>query len=93
VGGLNKPSYILGTENLVEFFDFLDDPITENKICFVRFIIEKNGEISEIEVITPDVDPAVTNKILNHLKGMGKWIPAEFNDEDVRCQVVFGFNI
>lgn len=90
---LNKPSYILGTENLVEFFDFLDDPITENKICFVRFIIEKNGEISEIEVITPGVDPAVTNKILNHLKGMEKWIPAELNDEVVRCQLVVGFNI
>ncbi len=50
-----------------------------------NFVIEKDGTISNIEIIN-DSQFNITEDSINILKKLGKWLPAEHNGYKVRCK-------
>ena len=50
----------------------------------VKFIVEKDGSISNVEVIQ-SVDPDLDNEAMRVIKNMPKWNPAKQNGTEVRA--------
>ena len=51
----------------------------------LSFVVEKDGSISEVEVVKP-VDPLLDNEAVRVIKSMHGWIPGRQNDETVRVK-------
>jgi len=51
---------------------------------FVNFVVEKSGEISDIEVVR-GIHPILDKEAIRIIKLMPKWKPAEINNKPVRC--------
>ena len=52
---------------------------------FVRFIVEKDGSISDVKVIRP-IEPLVDDEAVRVVRSMPKWIPAEKDGKAVRSR-------
>lgn len=53
----------------------------------VRFIIEKNGAISDVKVIR-SIEPLVDDEAVRVVRSMPKWIPAEKDGKAVRSRLM-----
>jgi len=57
--------------------------------CYVRFVIEKNGGISDVTMKKPLRDcPECDKEAIKMIKKMPNWIPAKVNGEPVRCEYI-----
>ena len=52
--------------------------------AFVKFIVEKDGSISNVEV-NRSVNPDLDNEAIQVIKNMPKWNPAKQNGTEVRA--------
>ena len=52
--------------------------------AFVKFIVEKDGSISNVEV-NRSVNPYLDNEAIQVIKSMPKWNPAKQNGTEVRA--------
>ena len=52
--------------------------------AFVKFIVEKDGSISNVEV-NRSVNPDLDNEAIQVIKSMPKWNPAKQNGTEVRA--------
>lgn len=78
-GGMNAfYSFISSNYNVTDSKDFPGGKV------FVNFIIEKDGEVSEIKVLR-DVGFGTGEEAIRVLKKCPKWIPGEQNGKFVRC--------
>lgn len=57
----------------------------------VRFVVEKNGEIGEIEVVR-SVDPELDAEAIRVIKKLKVWVPAYKDGKPVRVEYLFPFN-
>ncbi|MBR5688073.1 MAG: energy transducer TonB [Prevotella sp.] len=57
----------------------------------VRFIVEKNGRISEVKVVR-SIDPALDLEAVRVVKAMPHWTPAQFNGIAVRSRFILPIN-
>ncbi|WP_139149760.1 energy transducer TonB [Flavobacterium caeni] len=67
-----------------------DAPKTERKI-FVRFVVEIDGTLSNIELYKKDIDPIISNEIIRVLKLSPNWNAGKLNGEKIR--VLYGMPI
>lgn len=62
--------------------------------CYVKFVIEKDGKITNISIVKgiPDC-PQCDKEVIRFMKSMPNWIPAVSDGKRVRtwCQVPFNF--
>jgi hypothetical protein len=88
-------------EGLQNFFTFINknikisDNLKAEKIkgkVYVQFVIEKNGSISNIKILR-DLGFDSGKVVINVLKTMPKWIPAQNNGKKVRCSFAVPINI
>ena len=63
-------------------------------IVIVKFIVEKDGSISNVEV-NRSVDPNLDNEAMRVVKAMPKWIPGQINGKTVKveCSHPFVFRL
>ena len=54
----------------------------------VKFIIEKNGRISNVQLIKYN-NPKIGKFVVRCLRKLKHWFPAKKDDRDVRCLMVF----
>ena len=54
-------------------------------IVVAGFVVEKNGEIKDIEIIQ-SVHPILDNEVIRVILKMDRWIPGYKNGEPVRVQ-------
>ncbi len=83
----------------IEFYNYLSSSIIypsfekEARIsgrCSVRFIVEKDGSISNVELIRGIVGGENCNEeALRVIKTMPKWIPGESNGKKVRVSMIY----
>lgn len=55
----------------------------KNKCVIVKFIVEKDGSISNVMVIH-HVEPVLDNEALRVIRNMPKWNPGKINGKNVR---------
>ena len=78
-GGMNAfYSFISNNYNVPDSKDFLGGKV------FVNFVIEKDGELSDIKVLR-DVGFGTGEEAIRVLKKCPKWTPGEQNSKFVRC--------
>jgi len=57
----------------------------------VRFVVEKNGEIHEIEVVR-SVDPDLDAEAIRVIKKLKDWVPGYKDGEPARVEYLYPFN-
>lgn len=58
----------------------------------IRFIVEKDGSLSNIEVIQPDI-PEWKTELVEVMKSMPEWIPGKQNGRPVRVEYTLPMNV
>ena len=58
----------------------------------VRFIVEKNGKLTNIEILR-EPSQAYGDEVKRIFESMGKWIPGRENGQTVRVQLIFPIGI
>lgn len=49
---------------------------SDGEVVLVRFLVDRNGEISNIHVMASGADPQLTTEVINVVKKMNHWNPA-----------------
>ncbi len=84
------PEYKGGFEKLVEFMqDNMKMPstLTNNGTTYVSFIVEKDGALSDVQVMRP-FDPEADAEALRVVNSFPKWKPGRTKGETVRTKMV-----
>ncbi|WP_286968486.1 energy transducer TonB [Flavobacterium sp. UBA4854] len=94
-----KPDYVGGIQ---KFYAFLNknyimpkDPDNDDPLqggIFVKFVIEKDGSVSNIEILR-DIGYGTGKELERLLKICPHWIPAKKNGNPVRCLYSFPYYI
>ena len=87
-GGIEKMHEYL-SENIL-YPDVSINNAEEGKV-FVKFIVEKNGLVSQIEVVR-GVSPAIDAESIRVIRNMPKWIPAEEDGKTCRIKLHLPIN-
>lgn len=91
------PQYPGGTKAMYDFiYKNMNFPAADKKkgvsgIVVVRFIVEKNGSLSNVEVIKHGT-PSMDKEVIRVVKKMQKWIPAKKNGKPVAVSMALPIN-
>ena len=84
------PEYAGGTDKMYKYLsDNLKAPHPYLNItrAYIRFVIEKNGEVTNVEVLRPvDLDETTKGSWIKTIKNMPKWKPGEQYGKTVRVK-------
>ncbi|KAF2328986.1 energy transducer TonB [Flavobacterium ginsenosidimutans] len=84
-----KPDFEKGIEKLQKFirynYKYPEEELQVKGIVDVNFIVEKDGDLSDIK-ITKDADFGTGNEAIRVLKKCPKWIPGMHNNRLVRVR-------
>ena len=84
------PEYAGGAEKMYKYLsDNLKVPHPHLNItrAYIRFVIEKNGEVTNVEVLRPvDLDETIKESWIKTIKNMTKWKPGEQYGKTVRVK-------
>ena len=80
------PKFPGGPAELYKYInESIDASNNENKTkVFIRFVVEIDGSLSNIEFIRKKPDAEISTKIVKVFQMCPKWIPGEFNGRKVR---------
>jgi protein TonB len=86
IGADKSPEYIGGQK---EMYKFLSENIneavaTKKGMVNLRFVIEKNGSISDVEILR-SLCPTCDEEAKRVIKLMPKWKPGQVNYRNARC--------
>jgi len=81
IGGFDSMYNFISSE--LNFLEIDRDHLISGK-AFVEFIVEKDGSISNVQVLTSD-NPDVNYEVIRVVKMMPPWKPGKQNGELVRC--------
>ena len=84
---MNK--YIIHNLKLNELYSLIN---TNELLVPVEFIVSENGKIIDVK-IKDKVNYELKNQIINLMKGMPKWIPAELNGRKVSSRIFLPIRI
>ena len=84
---MNK--YITHNLKLNELYSLIN---TNELLVPVEFIVSENGKIIDVK-IKDKVNYELKNQIINLMKGMPKWIPAELNGRKVSSRIFLPIRI
>ena len=85
------PQFYGGQDALFKWLSENVKPQEEVGRCIVRFVVEKDGSLSDIK-ITRSVSPAVDAETLRVMKAMPKWKPGKMYGKPVRVQFTLPIN-
>ncbi len=73
--------------------NLISTPDQSTKFCHVSFVIEVDGSITNVEVLTPNLSEAERKSILSRIEKMENWQPAMKYKSKVRSRMIIGFYI
>lgn len=79
-----------GIDSLMTLINEKEQPTT---FCYVSFVIEIDGSIREIEILTPKLSEENQQNIKTRIQKMENWEPAKKYREAVRSRIIIGFYI
>ena len=79
-----------GINSLMTLINEKDQSTT---FCHVSFVIEADGSITTVEILTPNLSEAERKSILTRIEKMENWQPAMKYKSAVRSRMIIGFYI
>ena len=88
------PEFLGGTEAMYKFIadnlTFVGE-IDVQGHCLVQFIVEKDGTLSDIEVVRSAGHQSFDQEVVRVVKMMPKWKPGSQKEKIVRCKYIISF--
>ena len=88
------PQFIGGDIKLIEYLikntKYLNGGCGKKRTVYCEFVIEKNGNISKINILR-SVTEIYDKEVIRVIKSMPNWKPAKINNQPVRCKMVLPF--
>jgi TonB family protein len=88
------PEFVGGPNNMMAYLskELVYPPkCRDQKIegrVILKFVVDKNGRIKNVENVKKDVDPLLVNEAMRVVKAMPKWNPGKKNGETVNVEFV-----
>lgn len=80
-------------DGIDSLMNLLRAPDQSTKFCHVSFVIELDGSITTVEILTPNLNEAERKSILTRIEKMDNWEPAKKYKSAVRSRMIIGFYI
>ncbi len=83
-----KPKFPEGLDAFSKYIKNSIDFRTQiSKIVIVSFIVEKDGTLSDVTIISEEIDSKTKNSIKDSIQNSPLWLAAQHDGYDVRCKI------